>query len=49
MLVFGKVESCFGEAAEMFKEVSASFRVESYTSENGDLWRKVENLETANR
>lgn len=24
-------------------------RVEGYTSENGDLWRKVENLETANR
>uniref|UniRef100_A0A3P9HXM3 cAMP responsive element binding protein 3-like 1 n=1 Tax=Oryzias latipes TaxID=8090 RepID=A0A3P9HXM3_ORYLA len=24
-------------------------KVESYTSENGDLWRKVENLETANR
>ncbi|XP_051799410.1 cyclic AMP-responsive element-binding protein 3-like protein 1 [Acanthochromis polyacanthus] len=24
-------------------------KVESYTSENSDLWRKVENLETANR
>ncbi|XP_030013405.1 cyclic AMP-responsive element-binding protein 3-like protein 1 isoform X3 [Sphaeramia orbicularis] len=24
-------------------------KVEGYTSENGDLWRKVENLETANR
>ncbi|KAK7893318.1 hypothetical protein WMY93_022470 [Mugilogobius chulae] len=24
-------------------------KVENYTSENGDLWRKVENLETANR
>lgn len=24
-------------------------RVENYTSENSDLWRKVENLETANR
>ncbi|XP_077575932.1 cyclic AMP-responsive element-binding protein 3-like protein 1 [Stigmatopora nigra] len=24
-------------------------RVENYTSENGDLWRKVENLETTNR
>ncbi|XP_056157093.1 cyclic AMP-responsive element-binding protein 3-like protein 1 [Lampris incognitus] len=24
-------------------------KVESYTSENGDLWRKVENLETTNR
>ncbi|XP_037552485.1 cyclic AMP-responsive element-binding protein 3-like protein 1 [Nematolebias whitei] len=24
-------------------------KVDSYTSENGDLWRKVENLETANR
>ncbi|XP_072301608.1 cyclic AMP-responsive element-binding protein 3-like protein 1 isoform X2 [Eucyclogobius newberryi] len=24
-------------------------KVDNYTSENGDLWRKVENLETANR
>lgn len=24
-------------------------KVENYTSENGDLWRKVDNLETANR
>lgn len=29
--------------------VCVCIRVESYTSENSDLWRKVENLETANR
>lgn len=31
------------------KKKSVCVRVESYTSENSDLWRKVENLETANR
>lgn len=29
--------------------VCAHFRVETYTSEKSDLWRKVEKLETANK